>query len=93
MVPRPRHDQGESPLSQSTLMSLDRVKAGEIVELESIQTNGRTAKRLAELGLTREVRISVLRSASSQPVLIMVRGSRLAIDRATARQVIVRACK
>jgi Fe2+ transport system protein FeoA len=69
---------------------LSNIKAGQTVVLVDILVRNRSAQRLAELGLTPETPITVLRSMPGQPLLIRVRGSRLAIDRAIADQLCVR---
>lgn len=68
---------------------LSNIQAGETVILVEIVVRNRAAQRLAELGLTPETPITVLRSMPGQPLLIRVRGSRLAIDRAIADQLCV----
>ena len=50
----------------------------------------RRSQRLAELGMTPGTRLEILRTAPGQPLLLRVRGSLLAIDRRSARDVIVR---
>lgn len=69
---------------------LSSIQAGQTVILVDILVRNRSAQRLAELGLTPETPITVLRSMPGQPLLIRVRGSRLAIDRAIADQLCVR---
>ncbi|TET85919.1 MAG: ferrous iron transport protein A [Anaerolineales bacterium] len=71
-------------------ITLSEIMAGQTVELVCILPNARSAQRLAELGLTPRIWITVLQSAPGQPMLIRVRGSRLAIDRSTASQLHVR---
>jgi Fe2+ transport system protein FeoA len=69
---------------------LSNIQAGQTVILVEILVRNRSAQRLAELGLTPDIPITVLRSMPGQPLLIRVRGSRLAIDRAIADQLCVR---
>lgn len=69
---------------------LSNIQAGQTVILVDILARRRSAQRLAELGLTPETPITVLQSIPGQPVLIRVRGSRLALDRAIADQLCVR---
>lgn len=69
---------------------LSNIQAGQTVILVDILARRRSAQRLAELGLTPETPITVLQSMPGQPLLIRVRGSRLALDRAIADQLCVR---
>ncbi len=69
---------------QATISLLSEVQEGNRVEVVSLLSNGRQAQRLAELGLTPGTPVRILQSAKSQPILIWVRGTHLAIDRNTA---------
>ncbi len=77
-------------MKPTNTQSLSSIQAGQTVILVDILVRNRSAQRLAELGLTPETPITVLRSMPGQPLLIRVRGSRLAIDRAIADQLCVR---
>ena len=81
---------GDAGVKAPSTITLNEIMAGQTVELVGILPNARSAQRLAELGLTPRIRITVLQSAPGQPILIRVRGSRLAIDRVTADQLHVR---
>ena len=72
---------------------LSAVVAGETVIMEGFEYHGRRAHRLAELGLTPGTPITVLQAAAGQPLLIEVRGTRLAVDRGTAASMRVRPCQ
>lgn len=54
------------------------VDAGETVRLAEVEADRRTSRRLAELGLTPGVEITVLQ-ASRGPLLVAVRGARVAV--------------
>lgn len=69
---------------------LSEVNGGLRVEVVAYVSNGRRSQRLAELGLTPGTTIRILRAAGSQPLLICVRGTHLAIDRKTAESITVR---
>lgn len=69
---------------------LGEVQEGSTVEVVAFLANGRRPQRLAELGLTPGTSVRILRSAKSQPLLVSVRGTHLAIDRSTAALVRVR---
>jgi len=46
-------------------------------------------RRLAEMGLTNGAKVKVLHSAPPGPILVMVRGSRIAIGRGVAMKIMV----
>jgi len=70
--------------------SLGSVRRGEIVQLAHIEAGRRLAQRLAELGLTPGVKIQVLH-VNGGPILIGVRGARLALGRGMAQKIMVEA--
>jgi Fe2+ transport system protein FeoA len=73
---------------RETSLPLSELMPGEGGEVEAL-TGGRGARRrLGELGLTPGTAVQVL--ASRGPVLVLVRGSRVAIGRGMARKVTVR---
>jgi Fe2+ transport system protein FeoA len=67
-------------------LPLSTIEAGQTVMLVGILASRRSGQRLAELGLTPRTPITVLQSMPGQPLLIRVRGSRLALDRTIADQ-------
>ena len=69
---------------------LSRIKAGSRVMLVGFMHSRRAAKRLAELGLTPETKITVLQNRLGQPMLIRVRDCQMALDRHTAHHLQVR---
>lgn len=81
---------GVTRMKPTDTLPLSNIQAGQTVILVDIQARRRSAQRLAELGLTPETPITVLQSVPGQPLLIRVRGSRLALDRAIADQLCVR---
>jgi len=60
--------------------SLSQVSCGETVRLEGVDADHRTVRRLAELGLTPGVELTILQT-SKGPVLVAVRGARVAVGR------------
>jgi Fe2+ transport system protein FeoA len=75
-------------------LPLDRAWAGALVELVVLSSNSKSSRRLAELGLLPHTRIKVLSCSHGQPLILRVRGSKIAIDRQTAHQILVRpVCK
>ncbi|MEJ2012323.1 MAG: FeoA family protein [Anaerolineales bacterium] len=72
--------------------SLASLQAGCAVEVVNFLGCRRRAQRLAELGMTPGTRLEIMRAAPGQPLLLRVRGAMLAVDRRSARDVIVRPC-
>ena len=79
-------------MSEEHTQSLDSVDPGHTVEMIGLKIDGPLCLRLAELGLTPETEVCVLQAQPGQPLLLAVRDSRLALDRALAQGVLVRAC-
>lgn len=77
-------------MKSTDTLPLSTIEAGQTVMLVDILASRRSGQRLAELGLTPKTPIKVLQSMPGQPLLIRVRGSRLALDRAIADQLRVR---
>ncbi len=57
---------------------LSEVQRGERVRLGGVDADHRTSRRLAELGLTPGVELTVLQ-ATKGPILVSVRGARVAV--------------
>lgn len=68
---------------------LSEIPRGRRVKLVEIEAGCRAARRLAEMGLTPGVELEVLQD-SGGPLLLAVRGARLAIGRGIAHKVLVR---
>lgn len=66
-----------------TARVLADMERGQTARLEGVDADDRTVHRLAEMGLTPGVEITVLQ-ATKGPFLVAVRGARLAVGRATA---------
>ena len=62
---------------------LPEISKGETVRLAGIDSDRRTVRRLAELGLTPGVELTVLQ-ASKGPMVVAVRGARVAVGQAMA---------
>jgi Fe2+ transport system protein FeoA len=73
----------------SSLASLPAGCTAEVVDFLGCR---RRAQRLAELGMTPGTRFEILRASPGQPLLLRVRGAMLAVDRRSARDVVVRSC-
>lgn len=77
---------GEIPDSAISLLSLQIGKKGKIVKI----SGGRGAcKRLNELGLIPGTEIEVVNKISHGPVMIKVKGSKLALGRGLAAKVLI----
>lgn len=68
-------------------LPLSEFSAGMKARVLGFEENGKLVHRLVELGLTPGSTVAVLKSAPGQPLLLQVRGTRLAIDRETAAQI------
>ncbi len=73
-------------------LPLSMAGAGQALELLEIQAGRQLTHRLAEMGLTRGVMLRVVQDAGG-PLLISVRGSRVAMGRGMAHKLIVRSEK
>ena len=76
-------------MKQDRVLPLTNVRSGQPVVLVQISGGHRVAHRLAELGLTPGVQLEVLQNKGG-PILLAVRGTRLAIGRGMANKVMVR---
>lgn len=68
---------------------LSSIRRGEMVQLTHIAAGRRLARRLAELGLTPGVTFQVLH-VNGGPILIAIRGARLALGRGMAEKIMVK---
>lgn len=71
------------------LHPLSSARRGDRVQLVRIEAGRRLARRLAELGLTPGVSIQVLH-VNGGPLMIAVRGARLALGRGMAEKIMVK---
>ncbi|NOX62917.1 MAG: ferrous iron transport protein A [Chloroflexi bacterium] len=72
------------------VQSLTEIPRGRKVKLVEINAGCRAARRLAEMGLTPGVELEILQD-SGGPLLLSVRGARLAIGRGIAGKLLVHA--
>jgi len=77
-----------SPLAPSTTVPLSLAAAGQKLRLMDIHAGHQLTHRLAELGITRGVELEVVQDAGG-PLLISVRGSRIAMGRGMAHKLLV----
>jgi len=74
-----------------SVISITELKPGQEGIIASIRGNRRVTQRLADLGLTPETTIQMLKTAPfNGPIEVVVRGSRLAIGREIAENIFVR---
>jgi Fe2+ transport system protein FeoA len=76
--------------SERELTALANLPSGCDAEVVDFHGCRRRAQRLAELGMTPGTQLAIVRTSPGQPLLLRVRGALLAIDRRSARDVIVR---
>ncbi len=63
--------------------TLSDVLRGETIRLVAVDSDRRTVRRLAEMGLTPGVAVTVLQT-SKGPILVAVRGARVAVGQTMA---------
>jgi len=66
------------------------VQSGEVVQVVNIRAGWGLQRRLADLGLTPGVRVKVINSQGRGPVVLDLRGSRLALGHGVAHKIMVR---
>ena len=71
------------------IISLAMVAPGETVKVTGIGAGGGLRRRLADMGLIPGVRIKVINSHKPGPVLIDLRGARVALGRGVAQKIAV----
>ena len=64
--------------------------SGETVTVTGVRAGWGLQRRLADMGLTPGVQIRVINSQMAGPVLIDLRGSRVALGRGVAQKILVR---
>jgi len=70
-------------------MPLAMARPGELVTVTGVRAGGGLQRRLADMGLTPGVQIRVINSQMPGPVLIDLRGSRVALGRGIAQKIAV----
>ena len=76
------------PQTATAVLPLTMAAAGQPLRLVEIRAGHELTHRLAELGLTRGVELKVVQDAGG-PLLVSVRGSRIAIGRGMAHKLMV----
>jgi len=72
------------------LMPLAMVGPGWTVQIVCVRGGRRLQRRLADMGLTPGVAVSVLNSQTPGPVILNLRGSRLALGHGMTMRILVR---
>jgi len=65
------------------------VNAGEVVKVVSINAGWGLQRRLADMGLTPGVKVKMVNKQGRGPVLLELRGSRLALGHGIAHKIMV----
>jgi len=73
------------------MMPLSMASPGETVKVTAVRAGWGLQRRLADLGLTPGVRVRIVSSGRPGPVVIDVRGSRLALGYGVAHKIMVSA--
>ena len=71
------------------MMPLSMVSPGEVVKVVTVRAGWGLQRRLADMGLTPGVQIRVVNSQRPGPVVIDIRGSRLALGHGLAHRIMV----
>lgn len=71
------------------MMPLSMVSPGEVVKVVAVRAGWGLQRRLADMGLTPGVQIRVINSQRPGPVVIDIRGSRLALGYGIAHKIMV----
>ncbi|MBL7125544.1 MAG: ferrous iron transport protein A [Dehalococcoidales bacterium] len=71
-------------------MPLAMVVPGKLVTVTEVRDGRGLQRRLADMGLTLGVQIRVINGQMSGPVLIDLRGSRVALGRGIAQKIVVK---
>jgi Fe2+ transport system protein FeoA len=72
-----------------SMLSLATVSIGKKVRLESIRGGDKVSHRLTSLGFTPGAEINVVQNYGRGPLIVKVRGSRVALGRGEAQKIIV----
>ena len=72
------------------MLPLVALEPGETARVYAVHGGHGAARRLAELGLTPGQPVRILSTGRGGPVLVVVRGSRIALGRGMAAKVLVR---
>ena len=71
-------------------MPLAMARPGEVVTVIGVRAGWGLQRRLADMGLTPGVQIRVINSQMPGPVLIELRGARLALGHGVAQKIVVK---
>ncbi len=71
------------------MMPLSMVQSGESVQVAAVRAGWGLQRRLADMGLTPGVRVKVINSQGRGPVILDLRGSRLALGHGVAHKIMV----
>jgi|GEM_PF-383864 len=79
----------EAALMEGELVPLGALGAGEIGVVERLAGGRGLTSRLATLGFTPGARVNMVQNFGRGPVIVMVRGTRIALGRGEAQKIIV----
>ena len=71
------------------MMPLSMVSPGELVQIVAVRAGWGLQRRLADMGLNPGVQVRVINSQRPGPVVLDVRGSRLALGHGVAHKIMV----
>jgi ferrous iron transport protein A len=79
----------ESKLRSSDEVSLSAVRGGESVHVRAITGGQHVLSRLASLGFTPGVRLTVIQNRGNGPLIVALRDTRVALGRGEAAKILV----
>lgn len=73
----------------TTTIPLSMVQSGKQIQIVNIEAGWGLRRRLADMGLTPDLKITVISSQRTGSVVLDVRGSRLALGRGISKKIMV----
>ena len=80
----------QEPTNQQNIVLLSSVNAGKTVTLVSIDAGQRLRSRLAAMGLTPGVELTVIRCSNHGPFVIKVKNSKVVLGRGMTQKILVK---
>jgi ferrous iron transport protein A len=73
--------------------SLSAVKAGEVARIQKMEGGRQFLSRLASLGFTPGVQLRVVQNYGRGPIIVSLRGTRVALGRGEASRIVVESAR
>ena len=91
-IPFHNHHHIHSHRHQHAILNLSEITTGNQVTLTHVQVGQELTSRLTSLGLTPGVTVMVLQNHGRGPLIINVRGTKVALGRGEAEKLLVEPC-